>query len=157
MLQDSRPSAKKLLKFINSGKPEKSLLDFDIFTRPSAKKLLKFINSGKPEKSLLDFDIFTAENLMRCDPLFINSGKPEKSLLDFDIFTAENLMRCDPLSLDNHEAYQKIAAALHASGAQFAAHSIDTALSKMHATSAPPVDNNKMLNVVYVSVPRATL
>ncbi len=88
---------------------------------------------------------------------FINSGRPEKSLLDSDIFAAENLMRCDPLSLDNHEAYQEIAAALHASGAQFAAHSIYTALSKMHATSAPPVNNNKILNVVYISVPRATL
>ncbi|WP_186062372.1 hypothetical protein [Burkholderia gladioli] len=98
-------------------------------SRPSAKKLIKFINSGQPAKGSLEFDI---------------SG-------------AENLMRCDPLSLDNREAYQKISAALHASGSQFAAHSIDTALSKMNTTSTPPVDGNKGSKTAGISAARATL
>ncbi len=109
------------------GEEESKLMLQD--SRPSAKKLLKFINSRQSEKSLLEADSFAAENLMRCDPL----------------------------SLDNYQAYQKISEELHASGAQFTARSIDMALSKMHATSTPPVDNNRSLNSFYISVPRATL
>ncbi|WP_186177971.1 hypothetical protein [Burkholderia gladioli] len=86
----------------------------------------------------------------------IDAGQPVRLLMR-ENFGADNLLRCDPPVPENREAYQKISAALHASGEQFAAHLIDTALSKTNATSVSPVNSNKGSAAANISAARATL
>ncbi|WP_459619933.1 hypothetical protein [Burkholderia sp. 3C] len=69
---------------------------------------------------------------------------------------ADNLLRCDPPSPDNNEAYQNISAALHASGAKFAAHLIDIALLKTNSGTLLPGDGIGH-STAGISAPRATL
>ena len=75
--------------------------------RPSASRLLRFISAGQPVRLVIDDD----------------SG-------------ADNLLRCDPPSSVNREAYQKIAIALHAVGANNDARLIDAALSSANDGAA---------------------
>jgi hypothetical protein len=77
--------------------------------RPSASRLLSSISAGQPPRSVIDDD----------------SG-------------ADNLLRCDPPSSTNRETYGKIAAALHAAGAQNDARLIDAAFSNADGTVSTP-------------------
>lgn len=96
--------------------------------RPSATRLLHFVSAGQPPRSLIDDD----------------SG-------------AGNLLRCDPPSSANREAYQKIATALHAAGAQNDARLIDDALSKAAGGTPVPSALETGHRAETVSTQKATL
>lgn len=98
--------------------------------RPSASRLLHFISSGQPPRALVDGD----------------SG-------------ADNLLRCDPPSSVNREIYRKIAAGLHAAGAQSDAGLIDAALSNADkgTVDTPAPTAMKTEHRAIVSAPKASL
>jgi hypothetical protein len=99
--------------------------------RPSASRLLSSISAGQPPRSVIDDD----------------SG-------------ADNLLRCDPPSSANRETYGKIAAALHAAGAQNDARLIDAAFSNANggAVGAPaPAAVESEHRAATISAQKATL
>ncbi len=99
--------------------------------RPSANRVLHFISAGQPPRSVVDDD----------------SG-------------ADNVLRCDPPSPASRQAYQKVATALRAAGAQSEARLIEAGLSKV-GDSAPnirlpsPTETDHLVGIV--SVEKATL
>ncbi|CAB3709856.1 hypothetical protein LMG24076_03927 [Trinickia soli] len=94
--------------------------------RPSANRVLHFISAGQPPRSIVDDD----------------SG-------------ADNVLRCDPPSPASRQAYQKIAIALRAAGAQSEARLIEAGLSKV-GDSAPntplpsPTETEHLVGIVSV-------
>ena len=99
--------------------------------RPSANRVLHFISAGQPPRSIVNDD----------------SG-------------ADNVLRCDPPSPASRQAYQKIATALRAAGAQSEARLIEAGLSKV-GDSPPntplpsPTETEHLVGIV--SVEKATL
>lgn len=90
---------------------------------------------------------------------FIGTGHPPELTIR-DAAGADNLLRCDPLSSANRESYRKIAAALHAAGAESDARLIDVELSKTNGGAVRASRSTTAATehrIATVSVQKATL
>lgn len=90
---------------------------------------------------------------------FIGTGQPPELTIRDDS-GADNLLRCDPLSSANRESYRKIAAALHAAGAESDARLIDVELSKANGGAVSASGSTTVATehrIATVSVQKATL